>query len=78
MSHYVVAVKREQRENAAEDWFEPALAIRELRVLSPTKGARVIVEGNDATISRLRAILSPICHIEEVIEHRRRKPEFIS
>ena len=75
MSHYIVAVKREQRENATEDWFKPALGIKELNVLSPIDGPRVIVEGTEATISRLRAMLSPICHIEEIVEHRPREPQ---
>lgn len=75
MSHYVVAVKREQRKNTTEDWFKPALAIKELKVLSPIDGQRIIVEGTEATISRLRAVLAPICHIEEVVEHQTREPQ---
>lgn len=71
MSRYVVAIKRRVRRNAAADWFKPALNIAELRVLSPTRGSsRVYVEGDDETISQLRTLLSPLCHIEEVVEHR--------
>ena len=70
MSHYVVAVKRAKRKDAPKDWFNPALAIRDLKVLSSTKGPRIVVEGNDATISQLRAVLSSLCHIEKEIEHQ--------
>ena len=73
MSLYVVAVKREQRINATEDWFKPALAIKKLKVLSPTNKLRVVVEGDDESIARLRAVLSPLCHIEKKIEHQPRE-----
>lgn len=72
MSQYVIAVKREQRDHATEDWFKPALAIKKLKILSPTtqRRRRIVVEGDDATISQLRAVLSPLCHIEEAITHQ--------
>ena len=72
MSQYVVAVKREQRDHATEDWFKPALAIEKLKILSPTTQRRIVVEGDAATISQLRAVLSPLCHIEETIPHQLR------
>ncbi|MDE0331670.1 MAG: hypothetical protein OXL41_07345 [Nitrospinae bacterium] len=73
MSQYVVAVKREQRVNAKEDWFKPALAIKKLKILSLTDKLRIIVECDDESIDRLRAVLSPLCHIEKRIEHLPRK-----
>ena len=72
MSQYMVAIKREQRTEATEDWFMPALTVEKLRILSPIQGTRIIVEGDEEAISRLRDLLSPLCHIEKVIVHQTR------
>ena len=72
MSQYVVALRREKREDVPGDWFTPLLACKQLKILSPVTGRRIIVEGDERTVARLRKVMSPICHIEETIQHQRR------
>ena len=72
MSQYVIALKREQRRTAPKDWFKPVLAARRLKILSPVEGRRIIVEGDEETVARLRRVLSPLCHIEEAVYHQPR------
>ena len=72
MSQYVVALRREQRGTAPADWFKPLLRFKRLKIVSPVTGRRIIVEGDDRTVERVRKVMSPICHIEEAIQHQRR------
>lgn len=69
MAEYVIAIKRDKRDQALN--LEAVLSgISGLVVKGSTSTRRVRVEATPEAITEARARLSDVCHIEAVIEHR--------
>ena len=69
MSTYVIAVKRERREDVTADWSEALRDAPGVEVTGESGGRRVTVRATDDGIDELRSRVGAFCHIEPLIEH---------
>ena len=69
VNRFVVAVKRSQRVSAPADWHELLKGVDGLHVVTPTPAPRMVVEGDEGAVERLRGLVGEWCHIEPVISH---------
>ena len=72
---YVVAVRRERRDDVAADWVETLRATPGVELLAPAGGAaesrrlRVRVRATTVGEVALRERLGELCHVEPLIAH---------
>ena len=70
---YVIAVKRNMRDQAPHDWVNQLEKVDGLKLVSKAKSNRVMVEANPKAIEVARTILSDYCYIEPLILHKPRR-----
>ncbi len=66
--NYTIALKREYRGSAPEDWQERLKHIRGLHVIGEHP-ARLQVRATPKAIERVRSVYGSMYHIEETIPH---------
>ena len=70
VASYIVALRREHREDAPSDWVEQLNALEGVSVIGASS-KRAQVSADDQGIERLRDALGSYTHIEPIIEHER-------
>lgn len=63
---YVIAAKREFRDQLRTDWVDEIQSVAGLTVCSEPKFGRLIVEASDEAIEEVRAVLGGAFHIEPI------------
>lgn len=70
MDTYLVAVKRQLRDQVEDDWSKVLESIEGVEPApSPLRPDRIQVEATPAGIAKVRQCLGDICHIEPVLRH---------
>ncbi len=67
---YVIAIKREFRDEAPTDWVRQLRSVDGLVILGDAKFDRLMVEASEDTIERVRLLLGDIFHVEPVKRYR--------
>lgn len=67
---YIVAVRRDRRQDAPPDWLRRLGETEGITVIG-SSGRRAQVRGDEEPIERLREAMGSYLHIEPVIPHRR-------
>ncbi len=70
MAEYLIAFRREFREQTEPEWEKLLAGITGLEVKNPGARRRVRVEATPEALSEIRERLANRCHIEPVIRHR--------
>ena len=73
MSQYAVAIRRERREQAPDDWKDQLAKVDGVAVVGDTTGRTVLIEASAEARARVRERLGDDCHIEPVIRHQPRE-----
>jgi hypothetical protein len=66
---FVIAVKRERRDDVPRDWMATVRATAGVTVMGDASAARLQVRATPDAISRIRDQLSEYLHIERMIPH---------
>lgn len=66
---YIVAVKRECRQQAPSDWRQRVRRLPEVTIVGSGDMPRLLVEVSPRGLEQLRQAVGPYCHIEKVIMH---------
>lgn len=69
MSSFVLAVKREMRNDAPADWIVLLSKIDGVELLGETESEPIQIEADEDTIARVSEQFKEFCHIEPVIVH---------
>lgn len=66
---YIVAVKRECRQQAPPDWRQRVRLLQGVKIVGSGDMPRLLVELSPRGLEQLRQVVGPYCHIEKVIMH---------
>ncbi|MCB1035497.1 MAG: hypothetical protein KDD47_16865 [Acidobacteria bacterium] len=69
MNTYVIAVRREHRQDLQPNWAEPLFRIEGLEVAGDPKRFRLLASGSEEALRQVRPYFSTFCHIEPALEH---------
>lgn len=65
--HYVIALKREYRDDAHRQLLKSVEKMSGVRVRTTPSGTRIHVFAPEEAVTPVKALLSPSCHIEKVM-----------
>jgi hypothetical protein len=71
---FVVAVKRQHKNDVPRDWVETVRSIDGVVVQEPVTPQRMLVKASSAAIARVRQRMSEYLLVEELIEHETAEP----
>jgi hypothetical protein len=66
---YIVAVRRDSREDAPADWLQRLRETEGVSIVGAS-GERAQISADEAAVERLRGSLGSFLHIEPTISHR--------
>lgn len=71
MSRYVVAIKREKRDEMSFDWTQQVAETPGVELDPSNSSRRVMVNATETGIEKLREKLGDKLHIELIVEHQK-------
>lgn len=66
---YVIAAKREFRDQLRADWIDQVQSVAGVEVCGEPKFGRLVVEASDEAIEAVRAVLGEAFHIEPITRY---------
>lgn len=66
---YVVAVRRDRRDDVPADWIERVRDCEEVVVQQPVTARRILIKASARGVDAIRQSLSTYLHVEELIPH---------
>lgn len=67
---YVIALKRESRNNAPADWVKRVRAVPGVQLVGPENDLVIRVDATPDGLEQLRAKFGTFCNIEPTIHHK--------
>ena len=74
MTEYIVAVRRECRDEAGADWMDALRDVPGVEVTASSAARRATVRATSDGVHELEERVGAFCRIERVIEHRTHAP----
>ncbi len=69
METYLIALKRERRQKAPDDWVEQIRAVPGVRLVGQSQPFMVRIQATPEALEKIHALVGDSCHIEPIILH---------